>query len=84
METNIDKFMRRKNSPDPPIDTEHQPEPEIETQKNRCFITLPYVHRKADEFAYRLKTKVKKCYPDLDFNVAFNHSIMPATISNCR
>ena len=79
IETNIDKFIKRKNTPDPPIDTEHQPEPEIELQKTRCFITLPYVHRKADEFAYRLKSTVNKCYPDLNFNVAFKS---PKTIGS--
>ena len=35
------------------------------------FIKLPYVNRKCEDYAFRLKQLVNKNYPQIDFNVAF-------------
>jgi hypothetical protein len=43
------------------------------------YIVLPYVNRKADDFANKLKSLVKENYSQVDFNVAFK---APNTISN--
>ena len=38
---------------------------------DKRFIVLPYVSKKADEFATRLKRLVTSTYPTVEFNVAF-------------
>ena len=43
------------------------------------YIVLPYVNRKADDFANKLKSLVKDNYNQVEFNVAFK---APNTISN--
>jgi hypothetical protein len=35
------------------------------------FIVLPFVNRKAEDFAVRLKALVEENYTQVDFNVAF-------------
>ena len=45
--------------------------------RDKRYIVLPFVHRKADEFAVRLKNLVSSHFPQVDFNVAFK---APCTI----
>jgi hypothetical protein len=51
-------------------------EPQKEAKR---FIVLPFVNRKVEEFAVRLKTLVEVNYSQVDFNVAFKS---PKTIGN--
>ena len=65
----IDKYIARISLP-------IQPKPVKEFKR---FIVLPFVNRKAEEFAVRLKALVEENYTQVDFNVAFK---APNTISN--
>ena len=44
------------------------PEPEKPVKR---FLKLPYVNRKCEDYAHRLKQLVKNNYPQVEFNVAF-------------
>jgi hypothetical protein len=57
----IDKYISRINLPD-------QPKPQKET---KWFIVFPFINKKAEDFAVRLKSLVEESYPHVDFNVAF-------------
>jgi hypothetical protein len=51
---------------------EAEPEAETELEKKQTrFIKLPYVSRKCEDYAHRLKRLVTNNFPQLDFNVAF-------------
>jgi hypothetical protein len=65
----IDKYISRITLP-------NQPKPQKETKR---FIVLPFVNKKAEDFAVRLKSLVEESYPQVDFNVAFKS---PKTIGN--
>ena len=65
----IDKFIARISLPS-------QPKPKKEIKR---FIVLPYVNRKVEEFAVRLKALVENNYTQVDLNVAFK---APNTIGN--
>ena len=43
------------------------------------YIVLPFVNKKAEDFAFRLKKLIQTNYPKVDFNVAFKS---PKTIGN--
>ena len=67
-----------------PITAESQPAIQTKTNeqqgvkpRDKRYIVLPFVHRKADEFAVRLKNLVSSHFPQVDFNVAFK---APCTI----
>ena len=47
--------------------------------KSKEFIVLPYANRKCDEFERKLTGVVKKNFPSVDFNVAFQS---PSTIGD--
>ncbi len=57
----IDKYISRITLP-------NQPKPQKETKR---FIVLPFVNKKAEDFAVRLKSLVEESYSQVDFNVAF-------------
>jgi len=40
-------------------------------EKTTRFLKLPYVNRKCEDFAHRLKSTVENFFPQVDFNVAF-------------
>lgn len=42
-----------------------------EEKTHKRFLVLPYVGKKCEDFAYRLKHFVESYYPQVDFNVAF-------------
>ena len=67
--TTIDKYIARTTSP-----TTTKIQKEI-----KRFIVLPFVNRKAEDFAVRLKSLVETNYTQVDFNVAFK---APNTIGN--
>ena len=69
IETTIDKYIARISLPS-------QPKP---IKQHKRFIVLPYVNRKAEDFAVRLKRLVEENYTQIDFNVAFK---APNTIGN--
>jgi hypothetical protein len=69
IEKTIDKYIARITLPT-------QPKPEKQYKR---FIVLPFVNRKAEDFAVRLKTLVEENYTQVDFNVAFK---APNTIGN--
>jgi hypothetical protein len=54
----------------------NQPKPQKETKR---FIVLPFVNKKAEDFAVRLKSLVEESYSQVDFNVAFKS---PKTIGS--
>ena len=49
------------------------------TIKRKLFFSLPYISRKADNFAHRLTNSVNKNFPGVDFKVAFK---TPGQIGN--
>jgi len=57
----INKYISRITLP-------NQPKPQKETKR---FIVLPFVNKKAEDFAVRLKSLVEESYSQVDFNVAF-------------
>jgi hypothetical protein len=57
----IDKYISRITLP-------NQQKPQKETKR---FIVLPFVNKKAENFAVRLKSLVEESYSHVDFNVAF-------------
>jgi len=59
----IARFLERKARPTEP--------PTFGPEKMKRFIKLPYVSRKCDEFADRLKDLVSKSFPQIDLEVAF-------------
>ena len=65
----IDKYIARITLP-------KQLKPQKELKR---FIVLPFVNRKAEDFAVRLKALVEDNYTKVDFNVAFK---APKTIGN--
>jgi hypothetical protein len=65
----IDKYIARITLP-------KQLKPQKELKR---FIVLPFVNRKAEDFAVRLKALVEDNYTQVDFNVAFK---APKTIGN--
>jgi hypothetical protein len=65
----IDKYIARITLP-------KQLKPQKELKR---FIVLPFVNRKAEDFAVRLKALVEDNYTQVDFNVAFK---APRTIGN--
>jgi hypothetical protein len=65
----IDKYISRITLP-------NQPKPQKETKR---FIVLPFVNKKAEDFALRLKSLVEESYSQVDFNVAFKS---PKTIGS--
>jgi len=68
----VDKFLKRKRKPDPPEPPNNNGSKEKEKSKtSKLFFSLPYVSKKAESFAIRLKSSVEKVYPHLDFKVAF-------------
>ena len=71
----VDKFIKRKRKPDPPeppnINGPTNKEEKETPKTSKLFFSLPYVSKKAESFAIRLKSSVEKVYPHLDFNVAF-------------
>ena len=69
IDTTIDKYIAKITIP-------KQPKPQKEVKR---FIVLPFVNRKAEEFAVRLKALVENNYTQVDFNVAFK---APNTIGN--
>jgi len=52
----------------------NQPNPQKETKR---FIVLPFINKKAEDFAVRLKSLVEESYSQVDFNVAFKSPIRP-------
>ena len=71
VEQEIDKYLKKKLS-------QLTSEPKTRLPESR-FIVLPFVHRKEDEFAVRLKQLVKSNFPQVEFNVAFK---APSTIGD--
>ena len=69
IETTINKYIARISLPS-------QPKP---TKEYKRYIVLPFVNRKAEDFAVRLKKLVEENYTQVDFNVAFK---APNTIGN--
>ncbi len=65
----IDKYISKITLP-------NQPKPQKETKR---FIVLPFVNKKAEDFAVRLKSLVEESYSQVDFNVAFKS---PKTIGS--
>ena len=65
----IDKYISRITLP---------AQPKVAKEFKR-FLVLPFVNRKAEDFAVRLKTLVEDNYTQVDFNVAFKS---PNTIGN--
>ena len=61
IETTISRF--KENKAKPPTSAE----PEKET---KCFLKLPYVSSKCEDYAHRLKSLVSNNFPQVDFNVA--------------
>ena len=55
------------------------PQQTKEKAPEKRYIVLPFVHRRADEFAVRLRNLVCSNYPQVDFNVAFK---APCTIAD--
>jgi hypothetical protein len=62
VETTIARFLERKARQANPA----EPEKEI-----KRFLKLPYVSRKCEDFAFRLKQLVSSFFPQVEFNVAF-------------
>jgi len=65
----IDKYIARITLPN---------QPKLQKELKR-FIVLPFVNRKVEDFAVRLKALVEDNYTQVDFNVAFK---APKTIGN--
>jgi len=59
----LGKFIENKAKPPLPIEQDVRP--------NKRFLKLPYVNRKCEDFAHRLKLLVDKNFPTVEFNVAF-------------
>ena len=56
-----------------------QQQTEKDKSKNTRFLVLPYVNRKCEDFAHRIRHLVNSNFADMDFNVAFQ---TPRTIGN--
>jgi hypothetical protein len=69
IENNVDKYISKITLPT-------QPKP---TKQYKRFIVLPFVNRKAENFAVRLKKLVEDNYTNVDFNGPFK---APNTIVN--
>jgi hypothetical protein len=63
IEKEINKFIELKNKPATTVEKEDKP--------HKRFLVLPFVNRRADEFASKLKTLVNKSYNQIDFTIAF-------------
>jgi hypothetical protein len=59
----ISKFIEKK--------TKNNNIPVQTVEKMKRFLKLPYVNRKCEDFAFRLKQLVESNYTQVDFNVAF-------------
>ena len=68
VEREISKFV---SSGDKPSETHAQPPKVDSLRTDKRFIVLPYVSRRAEGFAKRLKFHVQSYFPTVDFNVAF-------------
>lgn len=62
IDNSISRFLERK------AQQAVQQEPEKEIKR---FLKLPYVGRKCEDFAFRLKKTVNEYFPQVEFNVAF-------------
>jgi hypothetical protein len=71
VELSIAKFLESKATPQPPTVTQDE--------KVTRFLKLPYVSRKCEDYAFRLKQLVSKNFQQVEFNVAFQ---IPLTIGN--
>jgi hypothetical protein len=60
----ITKFLEKKAYEENPVESEKG----IEFKR---FLKLPYVNRKCEDFAFRLKSTIEEYYPQVEFNVAF-------------
>ena len=69
----IARYLQNKATP------QQSDKPTKERAPEKRFIVLPFVHRKADDFAVRLKNLVCNNFPQVDFNAAFT---APCTISD--
>ena len=78
IEKALSKFIESKTRPQPtPLPTHSPPPEQTEKSKSKRFIVLPYVSRKCEDFAHRLKKHVEANFKNVEFNVAFQ---TPATI----
>ena len=62
IDNTISKFIEKKKRNTTPVAT---------VEKMKRFLKLPYVNRKCEDYAYRLKELVESNYTQVDFNVAF-------------
>ena len=63
VEDTLNRFLERNaNNSESPAETE---------KPYKRFLKLPFVHRKCEDFARRLKSLMTQSYPQVDFNVAF-------------
>jgi hypothetical protein len=69
VEKTINKFIEKKSNL---ANNNTKTEKEI-----KRFLKLPYISKKCEDFAYRMKKLVNENFPQVDFNVAFQ---APATI----
>ena len=68
VEREVSKFIEKRTHTST-SDENNEPSPTV--PKATRFIVLPFVSRKAEGFAKRLKELVTNNYPQVDFNVAF-------------
>ena len=56
-----------------------QKDPNFDVPKAKRFIVLPYVNKKAEDFAHRLQQEVTTNFPQVELNVVFK---APKTIGD--
>jgi hypothetical protein len=65
VENTISKMIAKKRNP--PVEQEL----EMNEKPEKVFFKLPYVGRKCEDFAYRMKRTIENTFDKVEFNVAF-------------